>query len=141
MTLWSSIAATVLIIGMYLLLQNANVLTSIILPAFLTCLFIWTSTFHWLAYHLGYYVRKRFGDGKPWIKHWVREIDYIYLVVSSVSLLKLVISQIHPHDELKVYNAVAAVALGTALALRITKTSIGSVGGWDDPSRAPPSNN
>jgi len=58
------------------------------------------------------------------------------LVVSAVSLLKLVISQIHPHHELKVYNAVAAVALGTALALRITKTSI-EVWGWDDSSRAP----
>jgi hypothetical protein len=90
-----------------------------------------------LVYHVGYYFRYKYGDNRLWIKHWVKEIDYIYLLVSSLSLLKLVITQIHPHEELRVYNAIAAVALGTALALRMTKTSI-EVWGWDDPTRRPP---
>jgi hypothetical protein len=136
-TVLLSTVTTILVVGMYyLLLENTNDFTSIILPAFLSCLFIWTLTFHWLAYQLGYHFRDRFGDGKPWARHWVKEIDYIYLLVSSVSLLKLVITQIHPQQELRGYNAVAAVALGTALALRITKTSI-EVWDWDNPRRAP----
>jgi FlaA1/EpsC-like NDP-sugar epimerase len=133
-TLFSSVVATVIVVGMYYLLENNSTdFTSIILPAFISCLVIWTFTFHWVAYHVGWCIRQRYGDS-PWVKQWVKEIDYIYLLVSSLSLLKLVITQIHPHDELKVYNALAAVALGTALALRITKTSI-EVWGWDEPKR------
>jgi hypothetical protein len=132
-----SSVSSYLVVVMYSLLQpEAKTWASAVLPTFLSCLAIWLFTFHWLAHHLGYYPRCKYGDGRPWIKHWVREIDYVYLSISSLSLLKLVLSELRSADELKGYNAVAVVALGVALALRITKTSI-EVWDWDNKNRAP----
>jgi hypothetical protein len=68
-TVLVSTVATILIVVMYYLLQKGtHDFTSILLPSFLTCLFIWTVTVHWLAYHARYYFRLKFGDNKPCVE-------------------------------------------------------------------------
>jgi hypothetical protein len=66
--------------------------------------------------------------------NWVKSIDYIYLTISTLSILRIVVSAVVVGDGVTYFNALAAVFLGFAVALRITRTSI-EIFGWDKPRK------
>lgn len=69
-------------------------------------------------------------------KNWAKSIDYAYLTLSTLSILRIVVGVAESGSVVALFNAIAAVFLGVAVALRITKTSI-EVLGWDKPLAQP----
>ncbi|WP_155256408.1 hypothetical protein [Mesorhizobium loti] len=89
----------------------------------------WTTIFHNAARFAGPHLSAGI-FGEWFAKAWVKCIDYIYLTVSALGVLRLAISGMP--DDLSYFNAVGVVAIGVGLGLRLTKTSI-EIFGWDKP--------
>lgn len=102
-----------------------------IIAIFITSIILWTLTFHFIAKDFGYYIGIiNLGKWSVLSKNWVRLIDYIYLFLSLVGVLRIVIGLTEQGQELIYFNASASLALSIAVALRITKTSI-EIFEWD----------
>jgi hypothetical protein len=98
-----------------------------ILIGFLAFLFMWAAMFHMIAWQYGHKLLSRFFG-----RHWVRGIDYIYLVGGITGLLVTVLKMTQGIDASAVPQRVAILVLGVAVALRITKTSA-EIFKWDIP--------
>jgi hypothetical protein len=70
--------------------------------------------------------------------NWVGAIDYIYLIVSITSLIKIVLDLAHAGADTPNFVAYSVIALSIAAALRLTKTSI-EIFAWDKPYGVRPS--
>lgn len=92
---------------------------------------MWGLLFHVVAHEFGPWFTKKFGPS------WVKAIDYLYLLGSSLGLLRIAVSPFSTPTEMTEPNALGVVLLGTALALRVTKTSI-EIFGWDKVTRNTP---
>ncbi|MQW73457.1 hypothetical protein GHK50_21035 [Sinorhizobium medicae] len=88
---------------------------------------MWSVAFHILAFAFGPALSSRF-------KHWVKCIDYLYLLGSTFGILRIVTAGVALSDNEATVNVGGALFLGVALALRLTKTSI-EIFGWDKTER------
>jgi hypothetical protein len=101
-----------------------------ILQLFVCGLFLLTSFFHLIAFKYAYRIRNLIGQDSLIGRNWVKSIDYIYLLLSSFSILRIVISTTTTSEGSTSFSAFAAILLGLAVALRITRTSI-EIFEWD----------
>ena len=78
-----------------------------------------------------------FPENSIFRRNWVKAIDYIYLFLSTFSILRIVVSAVTTPQGSTYFSAFAAVLLGFAVALRITRTSI-EIFGWENASGSIP---
>ncbi len=117
------------------LANPANHSPSTIVVIFLTSVALWAVFFHVSAIHYGASISSmNLGRWSILAVNWVKSIDYIYLTISTLSILRIVVSAVVVGDGVTYFNALAAVFLGFAVALRITRTSI-EIFGWDKPRK------
>jgi hypothetical protein len=106
---------------------------SAIFVVFLTSVALWAVCFHVLAFNFGAVIGDiNLGRWSVLAKRWVKAIDYVYLSLSTLAVLRIVMSAVTSGNDVVVFNALAAVLLGFAVALRVTKTSI-EIFDWDKP--------
>jgi hypothetical protein len=131
LTLFTAFIATVF---SFLYLANpVNHLPSTIVVIFLTSVALWAVFFHVSAINYGPSIsRINLGRWSVLSVNWVKSIDYIYLTLSTLSVLRIVVSAVVVGNGVTYFNALAAVFLGFAVALRLTRTSI-EIFGWDKP--------
>lgn len=131
LTLFTAFVATVF---SFLYLANpANHSPSTIVVIFLTSVSLWAVFFHVSAINYGSSIsRINLGRLSILSTNWVKSIDYIYLTLSTLSVLRIVVSAVVVGNGVTYFNALAAVFLGFAVALRLTRTSI-EIFGWDKP--------
>ena len=98
--------------------------TIIILGSFL----FWVYEFHTLARMMGPPLSRGIW-GEFIAQHWVKLIDYVYLSASVLSLVRLAYSAPKTGGP-DFLTSLAAMLLGMAVALRITKTSV-EIFQWD----------
>jgi hypothetical protein len=109
------------------------------IAAFIIFLVLWAAFFHVVAWNYGARISTltlpgcnlSLGDGV-----WVKAIDYVYLISSSLGILRIVLGLANPNPDLRYVNVLAALLLGIGVAIRITKTTI-EITGWDRPAAAP----
>ncbi len=102
-----------------------------IVTVFLTSLASWIVFFHVGAKNYGRFLSLiNLGKWSPLAKNWVKSIDYIYLTLSTLSVLRIVVGSVASSYSMTSFNAVAAIVLGVAVALRLTRTSV-EIFGWD----------
>ena len=114
------------------------------IAAFIIFFVLWAAFFHVVAWNYGPWLssvtlpRWSFGwslrDGV-----WVKAIDYVYLVFSSLGILRIVVGLNAADPDLRYVNVFAALLLGIGVAMRITKTTI-EIAGWDQPVPGPVKN-
>ncbi|HXW70611.1 MAG TPA: hypothetical protein VEK34_04085 [Methylocella sp.] len=63
-------------------------------------------------------------------RNWVKGIDYLYLSISAVGVVKIVVGAVTTAQGSAEFNAIATILLGIAIAMRITRTSI-EIFEWD----------
>jgi hypothetical protein len=89
---------------------------------------VWAVLFHVTSIYFG-------PDLSHWLSsNWVRAIDYVYLTLSTLSIVRIVFTARASGSESITFNALAVVGLAFAVGLRITRTSI-EIFGWDKPSQ------
>ncbi len=106
------------------------------IAAFIMFLVMWAALFHVVAWNYGAWVSTltlpggnlSLGNGV-----WVKALDYVYLILSSLGILRIVLGLASPNPDLRYVNVLAALMLGIGVALRITKTTI-EIAGWDRPA-------
>lgn len=103
---------------------------------FLVSLCLWALSFHIFALNFGREITLWLRRWPKLAGNWVKAIDYLYLSLSTFSIIRIVVSAV-VKDGNDYFNALGAVLLGFAVALRITKTSI-EIFGWDRPAPADP---
>lgn len=103
----------------YLILANS---IEAIVSSVIGMICFWGITFHLLAYRFGPKLTASFGN------NWVKVIDYFYLSIGSLSVVRLAISK--TPNALGEWEVIAVILVGVALALRLTKTSI-EIFKWD----------
>ena len=129
LTLFTALVAT--IFSFFYLSNPANHELSTIVIIFLTSVILWMVFFHVGSLNYGYLITTiNFGKWSVLSANWVRAIDYIYLTLSTLSVLRIVVSAAVVGNGVVYFNAVASVLLGFAVAMRITRTSI-EIFGWD----------
>lgn len=120
------------------LLSTETKSTGDAIAAFIIFLVLWTAFFHVVAWNYGARIsmltlagsRLSLGGGV-----WVKAIDYVYLTLSSLGVLRIVLGLTSPDPDLRYVNVLAALVLGVGVALRLTKTTI-EITGWDRPASA-----
>lgn len=133
MTLSSAFVAT--FFSFYYLSNPAAHSPTTIVSIFLTSVVLWAVFFHVAAFNYGSAISSiNLGRWSIIAVNWVKFIDYIYLTLSTLSVLRIVVSAVVVGDGVTYFNALAAIFLGFAVALRITRTSI-EIFGWDKPRR------
>jgi hypothetical protein len=110
------------------------------IAAFIIFFVLWAAFFHLVAWNYGSWFSTltlprwafaaSLGDGA-----WVKAIDYVYLVFSSLGILRIVLGLASVNPDLRTVNVFAALLLGIGIAIRITKTTI-EIAGWDEPASA-----
>jgi hypothetical protein len=65
-----------------------------ILATFVVGLLSWALFFHIIAFNFGYMVRTLLRRDSVIARNWVKAIDYIYLLISSFSILRIVVSTV-----------------------------------------------
>ncbi|MGA7383228.1 MAG: hypothetical protein WBW81_00550 [Methylocella sp.] len=132
-TLITALSAVTASAYSFLFMSNpSNHLAQQILAIFISGLLCWALFFHIIAANFGYTVRLLFKRNSFLAQNWVKAIDYIYLFISSFSILRIVVSTVTTAQGSTYFNAFAAVLLGFAVALRVTRTSI-EIFEWDKP--------
>jgi hypothetical protein len=106
------------------LIGNKVSLSDLILT-FLGSLVFSALVFHVVAYWYGPHLTHIF------TQNWVKAIDYVYLVLSIASLLRIVMSMSAMEADNN-FTAYSTVALSIAVALRLTKTTI-EIWSWHKP--------
>jgi len=131
MALTLSTALVASVFSFAFLTKPANHLPWTIVVIFLTSVTLWALFFHVSAINYGHRISGiKLGSWSALSANWVKSIDYIYLKLSTLSVLRIVVSAVTVGNGATYLNAVASVLLGFAVALRITRTSI-EVSGWD----------
>jgi hypothetical protein len=106
---------------------------SSVIVTFLTSVLYWAAVFHFCAFLFGHRITNlRLGVFSIFTQNWVKTIDYVYLLISIVSLLKIALSISEVETDNMRFTAYSTVALSIAVALRLTKTSI-EIFSWDKP--------
>ena len=88
----------------------------------------WTFVFHAISKKYGSAITEGMFGGAIG-KHWVKMIDYFYLIGSTIGILRIAASSSNPGNSSPILNSIGILILSIALSLRITKTSI-EVFGW-----------
>lgn len=92
----------------------------------------WTATLHFAAFLFdGKISEIRAGFATPMFRNWTKSIDYIYIVISAISIVRIAASSIYNNTAL--VDVFSVVLLGFATALRLTKSSA-EIFGWDKKS-------
>ena len=106
---------------------------SSVIFTFLAAVLYWAAVFHYSAFLFGHRITNlRPGIFSIFTQNWVKTIDYAYLLISIVSLLKIALSISEAETDNIRFTAYSTVALSIAVALRLTKTSI-EIFSWDKP--------
>lgn len=111
------------------------------LATFVVYNIVWGIFLHYAAKEFGWWLTKIFTD------NWVKAMDYMYLGLSSVGMLRLLTAVLDTQgntdivsdtQELKQITAVSVLVIGLGVTLRVTKTSI-EIFEWHkrSPSTAP----
>jgi hypothetical protein len=110
-----------------------KVAASSVIVTFLASVLYWSGVFHYCAFLFGHRITNlRLGVFSTLTQNWVKSIDYVYLLISIVSLLKIALSISEVEADNMMFTAYSTVALSIAVALRLTKTSI-EIFSWDKP--------
>jgi hypothetical protein len=104
-----------------ILLHRGDVTVVGVMTLFIGFTVIWGGLFHQAACDFGAYFTKILGG--EW---WVKGIDYIYLILSFLGLLRVVVGTLDNAAVLSLKNAtvVSVLMIAIGVALRITKTTI-----------------
>lgn len=125
------IGVSSLITFLYMFMDNQiGYKASDLLEIFVYGLFQLTCFFHIVAFKYACSIRNLIGQDSLIGQNWVKSIDYIYLLLSSFSILRIVISTTTTAEGSTYFSGLAAVFLGVAVALRLTRTSI-EIFEWD----------
>lgn len=100
----------------------------IVINIALATVVIWTFAFHLMAFRLGRTFTKTFGPA------WVKFIDYTYLGISTIGVMKLALNGLSVEGDVTFWNAIAVILIGIALAMRFTKTTV-EIKRWDQPEK------
>jgi hypothetical protein len=137
-----TLAGTVAVTGYtgLFLLSPATKSVGDAIAAFIIFVVLWAALFHVVAWNYGPWFssltlpRWAFGvslrDGV-----WVKAIDYIYLIFSSLGILRIVLGVAAADPDLRYVNVFAALLLGIGVAMRMTKTTI-EIARWDQSAAA-----
>jgi hypothetical protein len=121
--------------------SGSRVSVSLLVESFLISAFYATVLFHYLAGLFGHIITNlNLGRLSIFARNWVKVIDYVYLLISLLSLSRIVmsVSGVVANDANNITVMVYfTVALSIALALRLTKTTI-EILSWDKPRTARP---
>jgi hypothetical protein len=114
------------------------------IAAFIIFFVLWAALFHVVAWNYGPWLSSltlpRWASGLSLRDGvWVKAIDYVYLIFSSLGILRIVVGLNATDPDLRYVNVFAALLLGIGVAMRMTKTTI-EIAGWDKPVH-PPSKN
>jgi hypothetical protein len=115
----------------FLLDPNSHPAITIILT-FVASVVFWATTCHVFAMNFGVWLTQKLSRWPVLSANLVRAIDYVYLTISTFSILRIVVSAVSVGNGVTYFNATAAVMLGLAVAVRLTRTSI-EIFGWDKP--------
>lgn len=114
----------------YFLTNEQYRILPIVVSSFILSIFIWTLTFHILLANYGSRITKFSIFGYTRIfENWVKAIDYIYLGFTSLGVVRIVVGMIEGTSHGKL-DAIAAIVIGFAVSLRVTRTSV-EIFGWD----------
>jgi hypothetical protein len=137
-----TLAGTIAVTGYTLLFLLSPVSKSVgdAIAAFIIFFVLWAALFHLVAWNYGPWLSTltlprwafslSLGNGV-----WVLAIDYVYLLFSSLGILRIVLGLATANPGLQSVNVFAALFLGIGIAIRITKTTI-EIARWDQPAPA-----
>jgi hypothetical protein len=115
LTLLTALVATVF--SFVYLANPANHRPWTIVVIFLTSVTLWAAFFHVAAINYGHSIsRINLGGWSALSANWVKSIDYIYLTLSTLSVLRIVVSAVVIGNGVTYFNALAAVLLGFAVS-------------------------
>jgi len=121
--------------------SGRRVSVSLLAGTFLISVFYATVLFHYLAGLFGHLISNlNIGRLSIFARNWVKVIDYVYLLISLLSLSRIVmsVSGVDANDANNITVMIySTVALSIALALRLTKTTI-EILSWDKPRTSRP---
>jgi hypothetical protein len=121
--------------------SGRRVSVSLMVETFLISTFYATVLFHYLAGLFGHLITNlNLGRLSIFARNWAKVIDYVYLLISLLSLSRIVmsVSGVVTNDADNITVIVSlTVALSIALALRLTKTTI-EILSWDKPRTSRP---
>jgi hypothetical protein len=119
-------------------LSSATKSAGDVIAAFIIFFILWTAFFHLVAWNYGSWFSTlalpRWASGLSLGNGvWVKLIEYIYLVFSSLGILRIVVGLNSADPNLRYVNVLAALLLGIGVAMRMTKTTI-EIARWDQPA-------
>jgi FtsH-binding integral membrane protein len=119
-------------------LSSATKSAGDVIAAFIIFFILWTAFFHLVAWNYGCWLSTlalpRWASGLSLGNGvWVKFIEYIYLVFSSLGILRIVVGLNSADPNLRYVNVLAALLLGIGVAMRMTKTTI-EIAKWDQPA-------
>jgi hypothetical protein len=109
-----------------------------VIAAFVIFFLLWTAFFHVVAWNYGSWFSTlalpRWASGVSLGNGlWVKMIEYVYLIFSSLGILRIVVGLNSADPNLRYVNVFAALLLGVGVAMRMTKTTI-EIARWDQPA-------